>query len=58
MNAATGAILAKYPILGGGYGTETTPAIYGGRVFVTVGNLFGNPQGVGGMSGFRCATCS
>ena len=58
IDAATGAVLANYPILGGGYGSDTSPAIYGGRVFVTVGNLFGNPQGAGGFGGFRCALCS
>ena len=59
LDPVTGATLADYPVFNHAYGTVSSPAIYGNRVFVTEGyNTYGssNPGG-GGLAAFQCSAC-
>jgi outer membrane protein assembly factor BamB len=60
LDPATGSIVGDYQVFNQAYGALSTPAIYGGRIYVTEGyNIYSrhNPGG-GGLASFRCATCS
>ncbi|MGH2498266.1 MAG: PQQ-binding-like beta-propeller repeat protein [Ktedonobacteraceae bacterium] len=55
---ATGAILADYQVFNHLYGTVSSVAVYGGRVYVTEGYLlYGNTIAGGGLASFQCAGC-
>jgi outer membrane protein assembly factor BamB len=54
-----GTVLGDYPVFNHAYFAVSSPAIYGGRVYVTMGSTLEekyNPGG-GGLAAFRCATC-
>ncbi|HET9919358.1 MAG TPA: PQQ-binding-like beta-propeller repeat protein [Ktedonobacteraceae bacterium] len=59
LDPATGNILADYPVYNHAYGTLSTPAVDGNRIFVTEGMVSFNsldPSG-GGLAAFECSGC-
>ena len=59
LDPASGAVLADYPIANHAYGTVSSPAVYGNRIFVTEGySIYSNPAPVGGiLAAFQCTGC-
>lgn len=58
IDPTNGSLVGDYPIFNQAFGAVSSPAVYGGRVYVTQGyNIYGKHLTGGGLAAFRCTTC-